>query len=488
MLVALAVLVVAMAIVTNVFSVTTKTTSTSAAIADAEALARNFAYQIEKDLEGCDPADGILVVHGRTQAAALREDNRQAGQYYRLMVGDPGAVPITYDPSVDPSGVTTNGTTPRDQYSDPRADILAFFTNRTMVSNAPATNNNPPDLFEQKLQQGAKVSLSQVVYGHAAIDTAVPAGSSWDFAGNLTHIEPQSGNTDEISPLPLDRWHLARRVALIDTDNALIDPRGGFTTDPDRFDAIVTGHSTDSRYAGDSITLNYDGFLSLFAPGLNVYTNRVGMAALHRPYGFPKDTGGYGNSSGSGDLRWTDASNEVNPIVNTLYPPSTQQRFNHVATVIENPPAALRDNLGVHMLPGCLWFQVEFLLPEDPRNWRNHPLPSYRRDTPRWVSVPSGETYVFVPDTEENRQLVRDQVMPNGSGNLTGTPQPGNNRLNDFAQVIPPTPPTNFNGPNTADNRHVRMWPYAIRVTVRVIDQRGRLETPIVRSVVHRFD
>jgi len=32
------------------------------------------------------------------------------------------------------------------------------------------------------------------------------------------------------------------------------------------------------------------------------------------------------------------------------------------------------------------------------------------------------------------------------------------------------------------------MWPYAIRITVRVFDRLGRLEQPIVRSIVHRFD
>ena len=65
MLVALAVMVLAMAMVTTVFSVTTKTASTSAAIADVEALSRNFADQITQDLEYCDPSQSILVIHGR---------------------------------------------------------------------------------------------------------------------------------------------------------------------------------------------------------------------------------------------------------------------------------------------------------------------------------------------------------------------------------------------------------------------------------------
>ena len=74
--------------------------------------------------------------------------------------------------------------------------------------------------------------------------------------------------------------------------------------------------------------------------------------------------------------------------------------------------------------------------------------------------------------------------------NPPDTPISGS-RLDSFAQVLPPsgtTPPANYNGENSRRNRAIRMWPYAIRITIRAIDQRGRLEEPIARSVVHRFD
>jgi hypothetical protein len=90
-----------------------------------------------------------------------------------------------------------------------------------------------------------------------------------------------------------------------------------------------------------------------------------------------------------------------------------------------------------------------------------------------------------VPDSDENRRLVESQI------DATGAPIDDRKRLFSFAQVIPPrgsTPPVDYGGSPSVSNRRVRMWPYAIRVTVRAFDQRNRLEQPIVRSIVHRFD
>jgi hypothetical protein len=138
--------------------------------------------------------------------------------------------------------------------------------------------------------------------------------------------------------------------------------------------------------------------------------------------------------------------------------------------------------MGVHLLPGCAWFQVEFLMPEDPRNslYYHDPEPSdsskysKRWDMPRWTEVEAGRTYVFIPDTAENRNHVAQLFASSATGAPDG-------RLRDFALVDP-------TGPDTVDNRVIRMWPYAIRITVRVFDRQGRLEQPIVRSIVHRFD
>ena len=109
---------------------------------------------------------------------------------------------------------------------------------------------------------------------------------------------------------------------------------------------------------------------------------------------------------------------------------TAQPDLHHVATVVENPPLNLvgeqdvqslpGNNMGVHLLPGCAWFQVEFLMPEDPRNslYYHDPEPSdsskysKRWDMPRWTEVEAGRTYVFIPDTAENRDYVVQLYQP----------------------------------------------------------------------------
>jgi hypothetical protein len=169
--------------------------------------------------------------------------------------------------------------------------------------------------------------------------------------------------------------------------------------------------------------------------------------------------------------------------------------LHHVATVLEDVPVELQSNLGVHMLPGCVWFQVEFLMPEDPRNSAQYSDPdpthvsgitySSRSDMPRWTSINADPavgptTYVFVPDTQQNRDAVASQI------DVGGHPI---NRLAQFGR-LDQNPGNDAGSPpvDVLQNRIIRMWPYAIRITIRVWDARGRLDEPIVRSIVHRFD
>ncbi len=477
MLVALAVMVLAMAMVTTVFSVTAKTTATSAAVSEAQTLARNFALQIEQDLRYCDPTRSVLVLVGRTQAAALTEDQRQAGLHYRQMVGDPGNVDSSLDPRFAP--------TPPPEYSDPRADILMFFTQRPSASQTPPVN--PVDDFGRALQRGAKLGPVQVMYGHATLDRAVRSGSTWTFADDLTYIETDPATI--LSPLPLTRWHLARRAVIINDPGTSGTPGANPPAfDSSTFQRVVHGMSTDARYAGDAVTFKLDEYLRWFSPVPPNQGAGIGPLALKSPYGVIVGPGGYQPQA---SLRWGAA--EINLVLQNMYPTSPAALLHHFATVVEQPPEGLRDNLALDLVPGCAWFQVEFLMPEDPRNSNESPLSDQRRDTPRWVSVTPGSTYVFVPDTDENRRLVQSQVYPPGSPRA-GMPLPAPNRLRNFAQVIPPSMaralPAGFQLPHngdTVDNRIVRLWPYAIRVTIQVIDHNGRLEQPIQRSVVHWF-
>ena len=484
MLVALAVMVLAMAMVTSVFSVTTKTAAMSAAVADVELILRNAAEELRQDLEHCDPAESILYIEGRTQAAALTEDQRQSRRFQRFLIGDPKDKQLEQGPDA------RFAETPPPQYSDPRADVLMFFTNRPSIARVPAQNplsgSDKYNEFQRALLRGMQHYPIQVVYGHAAVTTAQRLNNgAWDFVRPPRHIdETVDGGSDpqKISLLPLTRWQLARRATLI------YDPPPFFTGYSPRLQFNVTEMQSmaeefpqDNRYAADATLLSYRSLLTAISPqGLPAFPQHR-ASALYSPYLFD------GSTLPGVNLPWIPQPRTL--IQNLIYlqyssvPNALLHRY--VATVLENPPAALGSNVNLRLVPGCVWFKVEILIPEDPRNSLESPLSNQRAETPRWVEVEPGKAYCFVPDSAENRELVRSKLQ-------TGTPIPVlGSRLATFACVVPPYG-VNVNGVDykaldSVTNRVVRMWPYAIRVTMRAIDPNARLEKPITRSVVHWF-
>lgn len=478
MLVSLAVLTVALAVVTTAFSLTTRTATQAAALSEIEARLREFSRELKADLEGVDPAQSVLVLVGRTQAAAATPDELAAGRFKRFLVGDPNDDSLA---NYQPQFATSVDN--EEHYSDPRADLMMFFSNRRVPSAAPPLEPSPAWNSPNKAyQDGVEYGPVQVVYGHAAIDTAVQTGvaagiPTYDFAGAERHIDVAVDNTNDpakLSNLPLTAWHLARRQAILEP---VYTNAGGFNTlaiDWNTGPAATSDalNDADSRllrcapstaqvagrwWPGDVAPFNLPAFLKFLSSPAN---------AVRRPYS--------GVSGG-----WTNTLLDSQHIHGILYAGGDAENH-HIATVIPNPPPDLRYNLGVQMLPGCGWFQVEFLMPEDPRNSVAHPgyqlsaagagVTWARDDAPRWVPVEPGETYVFVPDSAENRLRIASQA----SG-----------RVDDFAFVVPPGQP-GFNA--TAENRRFRLWPYAIRVTVQVFDPQARMTEPLNYTVVHRFE
>jgi len=503
MLVSLAVVSLALTVIGVVFSVTTRTTRQAAAYSEANNRVRQFVEQIEEDLRYCEPSQSLLVLVGRTQAAALTPQKLASGEYYRVLVGDPNELKLgNYDPRFNPN-LDPRGPNGRSEYSNPRADILMFFSNRPAVSYAPHPAAMSPLSFAYACARGARFSPIQVVYGHAALDEPVFNAASgryeWPETGRERHIEQTvDGRNVEssLSILPAVQWHLSRRQVIIQSFGTVPVPDHEHD---DQFSRAATeGLARCEPYLdggfmpGDAAYLNLPFLLSMFGPDYFDVTppphGNDTDAPFHSPYEFPP----FDNPTLGRWQAWNVHS------INTLLYATFQQfpripRFHHVATVIENPPVELQANMGVHLLSGCAWFQVEFLMPEDPRNSLeytgdpnnpNNPDVSKRYDVPRWTQVNAdpkqgSTTYVFVPDTQENREAISSQVNP-----ATGRPPGGTRLADDFAWLVPP----DAGGQNNVSNRIVRMWPYAIRVTVRVFDPNGRLEQPLVRSVVHRFD
>ncbi len=506
MLVALGVLVVAMAIVTNIFSLSAQTAAQAQAIGQIESALDSFVRQMRADLDGIDPSRSVLVVVGREQAAARTEELRQAGQYWRVLTGDPSRAGPAYDPRFDGSQrAYPPGNTARDTYGDPRADVLMFFTHRPLESTAPATGvfpnptANASEQFQVALQRGAKVAPAQIVYGIASYTDVTLSGGNYTWSNATRHIG-YAGNTYQISQFPLTDWTLARRQVLIDDVSDGVSRNSQnvpVAADLPRFNANAADWQRLLRNyaevpgarlttAADSVPFQFRDWLEYYNPnpGGNprIVPQRPESYYVSPALGSPYLPTGWGNAAFGGAALYTG-------VLDLIYNPNDPQarQFLHVATLARNAPADLQSNRALAALPACAWFQVEFLMPEDPCNSISTPLSSQRDDMPRWVEVPPRQTYVFVRDSAENRDLIRGHVNPvNGvPTSLIGFPTPP--RLATFGQVVPSGSPS-YGGLNTGTNRKVRVWPYAIRITVRAFDPQGKLNEPIVRTIVHRFE
>jgi prepilin-type N-terminal cleavage/methylation domain-containing protein len=447
MLVSLAVLTLTLSVVAVVFGITAQTASQAAAYSEVQGWLRQYMVQLEADLDGVVPSRSLLVLVGREQEAALSKDTLAAQQPYEFILSD---------------GV--NGDTP----VDPRADILMFFTERAVASAAPIADpsvwSGVQYIRQSAYKAGTRFAPVQVVYGHASLANVDTSTSPPTVAsGSLTHITNMSSG---LSVLPLEEWWLARRQAIIQhiPDRLSFDSIVGYSID--NFDQITLNISK-SNWPGDVALLDLDALLfgsqNFGDPDyvkLPPYSDRAG-AGLPTSYNWGSDA-------------------LIQQILYADYGPASPT---HIATVLRDPPLELASNAALKMVPGCAWFQVEFLMPEDPRNSveYSNPVPvspTYAEPSEmgRWTEVPDGETYVFLPDSEDNRRLIADQA----TGPLNGT------RLDMFKRLDQNTTPET--AAEILAHRRIRLWPYAIRITVRAFDPQGRLESPIERTLIHRFD
>lgn len=471
MMVSLAVIAVALVVVVSAFTITTKTARQAAAFSELSAAIRQWETQLDADLRGIDPSQSILVISGMTQAAGLSEQDRAASRHVRFLVGDSSLVPSGYDPV----RATVLDSTTNPQYSDPRADALMFITKRASTSQAPVpatttlNTNNLREAAQAAYRDGAKVSPMLVTYGHAALGEVRLGQNGFAWTDNLKHIFRPLNQRGLNSDLPITRWYLARRALLVEqtTDPTVAydpanpyDPR--LNTQADVFKRIQRCRPYPEQnpiFAGDVVSMDIAGLLK---------------SSLLDPLFHP-----YEGLSVRANSNWIGPST-LNAVNALLYPPDNNSRtLRHIATVLEEPPAEMASNSALNILPGCGWFQVEFLMPENPRNAIDNPDINTRTENFRWSSVVPNRTYVFVPDSAANRARIledaSDQMATTGS--ITGR------RLADFTEITPDN-----QAADDISDRRVRTWPYALRITVRAYDPRGRMTDPIIRSVVHRFD
>lgn len=506
LLVSLAVLSIALATVARVFSVTSQAATQAAAYSEAQSWVRQFAFDLKEDLRNIVPSESILVLRGRKIPAALTQDDLDAGLYYRELVGNPNAVSPANnnDPRRRPASSHTAGPGNNEpqEYSDPRADLMMFITNRPQSSNAPLTGNfnGNPTSAAFAMQTGAKVAPVCVTYGHAAIANAVSDGARFvpEPASAWKHIA--ATNRDNQSIIPAQEWYLARRAILLINDPLAnlrtISAGSWYETNLPGSSALLlglpgqnTGGANNQVVAGDAVVLRLRddvpfsqaqfGLLDAFDPPANVVIPPQQDPAFVPPYTA---------FNASPRFRAPDYDN----LMRLMYPnpnENTASNFQHIATIIPNPPADLKENLSLQALPGCTWFQVEFLMPEDVRN-----NPQFRDPSPddiftgpnpsdplRWTSVDSGSTIVFVPDSARNRSQV--SITP---GSFDGDPVRGYLAFGTLPDPV--SPDVRVRNGDDPTFKPIRMWPYGIRVTVRAYDPQGRLDQPLVRTITHRFN
>lgn len=495
LLVSLAVIIIVMSIVTHVFSVAGKTTATSQGIAEIGTAVENLTRELEADLRACKPAESVLVIGGFTQGAAVSEELRQANKFYRVLTGDPSQV----DPAFNPEGPSPGAAnTSFQQFSDPRADLLMFFTMRPTASRVPAQLGGAAlSPGQRALAYGAKVAPVQVVYGIAALAETTQQSDGTYALSRIQHIQQILGAAPDplrMSRLPLRSWRLARSARIVEqVDSAGLGSANelAYSTQAARALLTQTGTYVDTRggtnseRAGDSVALDYRSFMSLFDPtnGAYPFNGNSSAVALASPYLFSAT----GQAYPANTPPTVNSVLSLDPLYDTLFPDAdidgdgtNERTFRHFATIVADPPVPLRANADMEMVAGCGWFQVELLMPEDSKNSWSHPDGARRADKLRWVSVEPGETYVFVPDSAANRALIESQVDTSSPPLVVN-----NTRLATFLPVTQPVPAGSQ--PRGSDMR-VRCWPYAIRVTVRVFDPKGRLADPVVRSIEHWFE
>ncbi len=517
MLVSLAVLTVALSVVGVVFAVTTKTASQAAAYSEVLNWVRQWETQIREDLRYVDPARSVMVICGRKQPAALTREDLVSKRWFRVRVGDPSKLS---PPNYDPQGPNDEATTPDNWvYSHPRADILMFITNRPAVSQAPVANLAGVNQYTSAAAGGARFAPQIVVYGHAA--RTAPLWSAGTSSFGFPNEYQNNSGVQHIEQLdPADQWPVDSRRSVIPADEwplarvaRLIVPSTGITGGAQCVTVLNTGSGllgneglrnarcqADAQWPGDMVVFDLDTFLGGFAPSASFNPTD---AALLDPYGRNGPWSGWNvvPPAWSATPLYFSATLET-ALKSLIFGNPSSTPWHHFATVLTETPVELRSNVGVQMLPGCAWFQVEVLMGEDPRNSityaqpfsqmtdPNWPNTNSRSDFPRWTSVPLAPVnspelgaFIFAPDTAANRQLIQDQVLPPGGGSWTNT------RLFDFARVDQ-NPSYDTNPAAIVNGRIVRTWPYAIRVTVYAYDPHGRLaaDQPVIRSVVHRFE
>jgi type II secretory pathway pseudopilin PulG len=191
LVVAVGILALMMALAGQVFSLTSKSTRQANALTELSQRFRTFEKTLREDLRYAGKGNSIMVIQANPINAYWTRAGREA---------DDDVLPQNGYPH--PEDPEREGMIGEGLLNPPRADVLMFFTARRASS---------------AIYPGVTSQVQQVVYGHAIQGEYVVSGDSEEY-------EFQPSVPDDVAPFPAwpasaptvaEDWHLARRSLLL---------------------------------------------------------------------------------------------------------------------------------------------------------------------------------------------------------------------------------------------------------------------------------
>ncbi len=311
LVVAMGVLVMILTLAGQVLSLTVRSTGQAKALTDVNQRLRLLERTLREDLRSVDRRNSVLLLQGNPVNAYWTKDGQDADDD-----GDPRS---GYPHPRDPEREREDPTTREMVLVRPRADILMIFSARDARSAV------YPDRI---------ADVGQIVYGHAALGEYVPSGGgggAYDFAPGPEAF-PLAGSygpnvdPDIASLVPAAQWHLARRSVLL----LPVAPLAGETSASEPGQPTILNGSTD-------LVAGFSYADRVLTPGF--WDSREPMFF---PWYFPSIFIGY-----------------VVPFERSVLDPTPPPGRT-------NASGDLVDPLGHSFLPNCASFKVEWTL--DPRS------------------------------------------------------------------------------------------------------------------------
>lgn len=469
LVISIGILVLMMALAGQVFSITIKSTGQATALTEVTQQLRMLEDNLREDLRNIPRGQSVLYIEANplkaywTQLGKDADDDNDPSNGY-------GSIRDLEREKFDSTGAAVLTATGNPVLTEPRADLLMFFTARKGTS-----------FVDPKISS----RVQQVVYGHAEMGT-------YDMSTASPTLQATSFPTaDKSFDVPAQQWHLARRsVLLLPTPlSAACDweglkaaaPAGGGLGNPNFLDG-QRDYVCNFRY--DDLVVrpwddksNWDSKTPWFLPAI------------------------FGNTAGL-----------------PLHTPFARSRMD------ANPPMLMSNRMGAFFLPNCASFKVEWAL--DPQSpfvngrlngtsevfWIDHgnsmggsnfpsgmdPLYSIQKRIDELATKPSSDKAAQVLKANLQSLLCDRVVHADGSfyslaDRFRGVACDGDpdapwvqlssdGKRPSIAVFTAMRPHENY--AQTGELAPDDMWPSALRITVDLYDRESRLQRPIRHVMV----